>query len=209
MKRLLISFVLLLCCAVAAPCALAAVSFVPFELTGTGVTAAFPVGWAVVTPDTVENNMKWFSEESAAIARNNMLSEGVLAVAFSSDGDSLRVLSSEDDDSVLYYDIDRYTNEMRAAIRADFLDRDAWALTGYRFTNAEWTNRDGQRRILWMDYTLRYDDTVVARGLQAFTVRGGRRLTLQFRTANKVEDADETLVRNFVAGFVFPEPNEE
>ena len=209
MKRLLILLALLLCCAVAAPCALAAVSFVPFELTGTGVTAAFPVGWAVVTPDTVENNMKWFSEESAAIARNNMLSEGVLAVAFSSDGDSLRVLSSEDDDSVLYYDIDRYTNEMRAAIRADFLDRDAWALTGYRFTNAEWTNRDGQRRILWMDYTLRYDDTIVARGLQAFTVRGGRRLTLQFRTANKVEDADETMFRNFVAGFVFPEPNEE
>lgn len=132
MKRLLILLALLLCCAVAAPCALAAVSFAPFELTGTGVAAAFPVGWAVVTPDTVENNMKWFSEESAAIARNNMLSEGVLAVAFSSDGDSLRVLSSEDDDSVLYYDIDRYTNEMRAAIRADFLDRDAWALTGDR-----------------------------------------------------------------------------
>ena len=209
MKRLLISLALLLCCALAVPCASAAVSFVPFDLTGTGVTAVFPVGWAVVTPDTVENNMKWFSEESAEIARNNMLSEGVLAVAFSSDGDSLRVLSAEDDDSVLYYDIDRYTTEMRAAIRADFLNRDAWALTGYRFTGAEWTNKDGQRRILWMDFTLRYDDTIVARGLQAFTVRGGRRLTLQFRTADRVEDADETMFKNFVAGFVFPEPDEE
>ena len=209
MKRLLISLALLLCCALAAPCALAAVSFVPFELAGTGVTAVFPAGWAVVTPDTVENNMKWFAEESAEIARNNMLSEGALAIAFSSDGDSLRVFSSEDGESALYYDIERYTTEMRSAIRADFLDRDAWALTGYRFTSAEWTNRDGQGRILWMNYTLRYDDEIIARGLQAFTVRGGRRLTLQFRTTGKVEAADETMFKNFVAGFVFPEADAE
>ena len=210
MKRVLSLFAALLLAALPLFGAQAAVTFQPFELESAGITAAFPEGWTVVTPETTSANMKWFDEASAEIAANNMISEGCAAVAFSPDGkDTLRVFISEDADSALYWDISRYTQQMRTSIRADYLDRDAWALTGYRFTSAEWTNRGEQGYVLWMAFTMRYDDTIVARGLQAFTVRGGKRITVEFRTSEKVEDADNSMFRKCVGEFVFPQVAEE
>ena len=161
MKRVLSLFAALLLAALPLFGAQAAVTFQPFELESAGITAAFPEGWTVVTPETTSANMKWFDEASAEIAANNMISEGCAAVAFSPDGkDTLRVFISEDADSALYWDVSRYTQQMRTSIRADYLDRDAWALTGYRFTSAEWTNRGEQGYVLWMAFTMRYDDTI-------------------------------------------------
>lgn len=209
MKRLAsVLFALLL---TAAPLfgAQAATTFTPFELESAGLTAAFPSGWTVVTPETTALYMQWFAESSAEIASNNMLSEGCAAVAFSPDGnDELRVFVTEDDDSALYWDISRYTQSMRSGIRSDYLDRDAWALTGYRFTSAEWTNKSEQGYVLWLAFTMRYDEEIIARGLQAFTVRGGKRITVEFRTSGKVEDADSSTFRKCVGAFIFPQADE-
>lgn len=192
-----------------APLAQAATTFMPYIMDEEGIITGFPQGWTVVTPETTGKHMKWFSEPTAEIAANNLLSEGVAAIAFSPDGsETLRILIAEDDDSSVYYDIDRYTTEMRSAIRADFLDTAAWKLTGYRFSEAEWTNREGQRRILWLNYTLRYGEEIVARGQQAFTVRGGKRITMEYRIEGKMTDAARAMFKAFVAETKFPEPDE-
>lgn len=81
-----------LLCAIAPPAA-ADVAFEPFPLEEVGVTAMFPEGWTVVTPQTTAENMRWFDEPSAEIAANNLLSAGVLAIAFSPEGDeTLRII---------------------------------------------------------------------------------------------------------------------
>lgn len=197
-----------LLCAIAPPAA-ADVAFEPFPLEEVGVTAMFPEGWTVVTPQTTAENMRWFDEPSAEIAANNLLSAGVLAIAFSPEGDeTLRIMMSEDDESALYYDISRYTSQMRSDIRSDFLDQDAWSLTGYRFTQGEWTNREGEGYLLWLTYSLRYGEETVARGQWAFTVRGGKRFMLEYRSAEKMTDEAQSMFKSFVRSTVFPAAEE-
>lgn len=204
MKKMVICC--LLCLLVCMPSALAA-GTAGFAITEIGVTTAFPANWTVVTPASVAQHFSFFEEASADIAAGNMRTEGVYAVAFSPNGDAmLRVIMQKGDaDAALYHDIDRYTNEMRNAIKDDFLDKEAWSLTGYRYTEATWTNKEGQGRLLNLAYTIRAGEEIVARGLQTYTVRNGAAFTLDLQVkGRKLEREDERIFADFVESTVYP-----
>ncbi len=168
----------------------------PVEVTidEIGVTTTIPAGWTVVTPETVSRHFEYFDEITPEKAAEAMRAEGVYLAAFNAAGDAaLRVIAREGDETAkVYRDISRYTPEMRAAIKDDFLDRAAWALTGYRYTEAAWTNRENQGRILNLTYLIRFGETTTHRGLQAYTIRNGLHITLDLQVeGRRVESADQ------------------
>lgn len=182
-----------------------------FSITENGITTAFPASWKVVTPASVAQNFKYFTEATPEIAEANLLAEGVCAVAFSPSGDAmLRVIVAEGDETAaLYYDIERYTTEMRNAIKADFLDKDAWALTGYRYTEANWTNREDEGRRLNLTYTVRFDEEIVARGMQVYTIHNGKAITLDIQVkGRKLTADDERVFERFVEDTKLPAAGE-
>lgn len=186
----------------------AAEDTVPFTIDEIGVQTAFPAQWQVVTPDTAGRHLSLLGESTAEVAAANMRAEGVYAVAFAPQGDAmLRVIAAPGDDTMaLYYDIERYTPAMRTSIKNDFLNKSAWALTGYRYSQADWTNKEGQGRILNLTYTIRFDEETVARGLQAYTIRNGLAFTLdlQIKGSRKISAEEEKIFKAFVADTAFP-----
>lgn len=204
MRRAAVLCIALTCLLCLAACAMAE----EYSLREVGVTTVFPTGWTVVVPDTVADNYRYFDEPLAEIAAANMRTEGVQAIAFSPSGDAaMRVIAREGDaDARLYYDIERYTTAMRNAIKDDFLNKDAWALTGYRYTDASWSNKEGQGRILNLAYTVREGEEIIARGQQAYTIRGGMAFTLDLRVeGRKVTSEEQKLFAEFVAGTTYPD----
>lgn len=206
MKKVLVCMLLLLClCACGAMAEEAGT--VPLVLDEIGLKTEIPSGWTVVWPGTVAQHMQFFDEETSEEAANAMHREGVVAIAFSPEGDAmLRILTSEGDADVqLYYDIERYTAQMRTQIANHFLNKSAWTATGFRCSEANWTNREGQGRILWMVYTIRVNDETVARGRQAFTIRNGLEITLDLRVKGRqVSTAEGRIFDNFVKATEFP-----
>lgn len=202
------AIILALLCMLCPAFALAADEFAaPVTLNEIGVTAAFPMGWTVVTPETAQAHPLYFPGTAPEDIADNLRAEGVYAIAFSPAGDAaLRVIASEGDAvQALYFDIDRYTAAMRSEIRSDFLNKAAWALTGYRYSEAEWTNRSAQGRMLWLVYTVRFEEETVARGRQAYTIRNGLAFTLDLQvTARTVTAAEQKLFESFVSGVTLP-----
>lgn len=173
-----------------------------------GVEAMFPGGWTVVTPDTVKAHFAYFSEPSPESAAENLRSEGVYAVAFSSEGDAaMRVIAQPlEAEQALYYDIERFPPEMRSAIKNHFLNKSAWVLTGYRYSAAEWKNSGDTGRMLMLTYTVRYGEETVARGRQAYTARNGLAITLdlQITGSRRLTGDEEKLFAAFVSGTALP-----
>lgn len=171
------------------------------------VTTAFPAGWTVVTPDTVGEHFDYFVEKTPELAVAAMREQGVYAVAFAPDSDAaLRVIAQSDDPDVqLYFDIERYTPKMRAAIANGYLNRADWVRAGYRYSGAEWSNKSGQGRMLWLTYTVREGDKTVARGRQAYTIRDGKAFTLELRVgARQITSQELRAFDDFVARTAFP-----
>lgn len=207
MKRAL-SFLVSLVCICVSLGAIAESDYVTLDLNEIGVTVHFLQDWTVVTRKTVAERYMLFDVPTSEIAANALYDEDIWAVAFSPEGGaSLRVIAAEGDDTAaLYYDIERYTPAMRTAIKDHFLNRDAWANTGYRYTEAEWTNKNGQGRILRLTYTLRDGDEVIAHGLQAYTVRNGLSVTLDLQVKGRtVTSAESRIFETFVQMASFPE----
>lgn len=172
-----------------------------------GVTTFVPAGWTVVTPDTVAQHFDFFKESTPEKAADAMRAEGVYVAAFNATGDAaLRVIAQEGDETAaLYRDIDRYTPAMRTAIKEDFLDREAWSLTGYRYLEAAWTNKANQGRLLRLTYSIRRDGATAYRGRQAYTIRNGLAITLDLRvTGRQVEGADERAFESLIQQTLFP-----
>ncbi len=180
-----------------------------FSIDALFLTTVFPVGWTPVTPETVPDNMEFFDADSPDIAAALLRAEGVYAVAFSPDGDAaMRVLAQPGDETAaLYYDIDRYTPAMRTEIKDGFLDKKAWALTGYRYSEAEWTNKQGQGRLLRLTYSVRIGEETISRGRQAYTIRNGTAFTLDLQVQGKdrkVSAEEARLFDSFVDATIFP-----
>lgn len=173
-----------------------------------GIEAAFPAGWTVITHDNAGRHLALLGEMAVEIALENLRADGIQAVAVSPGGDVyLRVIAvAEEGDVALYYDIERYTPAMRTAIKNDFLNRELWALTGYRYTEADWTNREGEGRILNLKYTVRSGEDITARGRQAYTIRDGLAITLDMQVEGRqIDKADERIFTAFVRGCTLPE----
>ncbi|MDR2657934.1 MAG: hypothetical protein LBB86_08935 [Oscillospiraceae bacterium] len=154
-------------------------------LPGYQLVTEFPDGWTVVTPETAARYAALLGV-SSDVAADVMRSDGVVIAAFGTGADiAMRVRMEETSRSAVYFDIDRYTTAMRNAIRADYLDVDAWRLTGLRFSEAEWKNPAKSGRYLRLTYTRRSDGETVARGLMAYTVRNGREVTLQLEATGR------------------------
>lgn len=173
-----------------------------------GVVTAFPSSWTVVTPSNAAEHAALLEAAGLAWEKEALLAEGVYAVAFAPDSDAtLRVTAREGDETqALYYDIERYTAQMRTAIKNDFLDKAAWALTGYRYSEAEWTNREGQGRLLNLTYTIRHAEETVARGRQVYTIRNGLAFTLDLQVgARQITTEEGRIFTNFVNATTFPE----
>lgn len=197
-----------LCCFTAAALAAEGGTAIP----AVGITAAFPSGWTVVTPDTVDKHFKYFSEETPEIAAQLMRADGIHAAAFSSAGDAvLRVIAVPGGQAASqFYDIERYSAAMRSAIADSFLDKDAWTLTGYRYTEADWTNKEGQGRMLHLSYSVRYGEDIIARGKQAYTIRNGMEITLDLQvTGRQISTEDERAYNAFLADTSLPTSAEE
>lgn len=200
-----------LLCILACLCALcaAAEEVQTTAVDAIGVKAAFPADWTVVTPDTVAQHFQYFEEETPEIAADQLRALGVYAMAFSPEGDAmLRVIAQEGgEEMALYYDVERYTSAMRTAIKNDFLNKAAWALTGYRYSEANWTNKEGQGRMLNLVYTIRAGEETIARGKQAYTIRNGLALTLDLQVKGKrqISSAEDKAYRAFLAGTELPE----
>ncbi|HIQ63329.1 MAG TPA: hypothetical protein IAA66_07045 [Candidatus Avichristensenella intestinipullorum] len=172
-----------------------------------GAVAVVPAGWTVSTPDTSAEYMALYGDSDPDILRERLLAEGEYLTVFSPEGDVRLRLTAEsgDETASLYWDIERYTSAMRTAIKEDFLDREAWSLTGYRFTEANWTNRDGQGRMLWLVYNVRRGDEIVARGRRAYTVRNGLILSLDIQVQGRRLTGEENdIFETFVADTVLP-----
>ncbi len=178
-----------------------------FSIDDLYLTTVFPAGWTVVTPDTVEDYMRYFEMNTPENAAALMRAEGVYAVAFSPEGDAqLRVLAQRGDEAAaLYFDIERYTPAMRTEIRAGFLNKEAWALTGYRYTEAEWTNKSTQGRQLRLTYSIRSGEETVARGFQAYTIRNGMAFTLDLKVeGRKPTTAEQRVFEDFISATIYP-----
>lgn len=172
-----------------------------------GLSTVFPAGWTIIIRDNAAPYAWLFEADTETDALRKMEAEGLYAVAFSPEGDAaLRVYAADDDETVrVYYDIDRYTPAMRTGIKEHFLDRAAWAVTGYRFTEANWTNKEGQGRLLHLQYTVHSGDVTVASGRQVYTVRNGLAVTLDLRvTGRQISKEDERAFNAMVAGTEFP-----
>ncbi|MDR0929102.1 MAG: hypothetical protein LBM74_05245 [Oscillospiraceae bacterium] len=173
-----------------------------------GLSTAFPSGWTVVTPDTLtEKTRAAFDGSTLETAALLMRAEGRYLAAVSKEGDArLSVIALPGDETAaVYRDIERYTGPMRTAIANGFLDREAWAATGYRYSEAEWTNRAEQGRVLRLRYNVREGENIVARGLQAYTIRNGLAITLDLRvTGRSITSAESALFDQFVKDTVFP-----
>lgn len=173
-----------------------------------GVSTVIPSGWTAVTPDTVAQNFSFFDEETPELAAEMMRSEGVYLAAFSKNGDAaLRIIVEEGAGNIaLYYDIDRYTPQMRTQIKNEFLDPEVWQLTGYRFTEAEWSNREGQGRMLNLTYNLRFGGEIIARGRRAYTIRDGKAFSLDLQAKGRQVTPEEVRVfTKFVSQTKLPE----
>ena len=189
------------------PFGLACLADTPFTIDGVGLSVTIPDGWTAVTPETVANHFSFFSEETPEIAAELMRAEGVHVAAFSKGGDAmLRVIIEQgNDDVALYHDIDRFTPQMRTQIKNDFLDADAWRITGYRFTEAEWSNKAEVGRVLNLSYSVRFADEIIARGRRAYTIRNGHCISLDLQVKLRQPTAEEAKVfANFVTHASFP-----
>ena len=205
MKRFL--WIIALLCCLLPLLAAAAEEYTEVTLDEIQVMTAFPAEWVVVTPDTVSENFRYFEETTPEMAAEALRGQGVYAVAFSPEGDAmLRVMADGGDEDVrVYYDIERYTPAMRKAIRDHYLNREAWAETGYRYTEAEWTNKASRGRILNLTYAVRQDGEVVARGMQAYTIRAGMTYTLDLQVKGRqVTSGEKRIFATFLAQTAFP-----
>lgn len=177
------------------------------QLPDIGVTALFPDEYTVVTQNNVRDHTDFFVEGSAEDIEREMILSGVHAIAFSPEEDvQLRLIAVDGDETAkLYYDVERYTSAMRSEIRNYFLDRTNFEAEGIRYSEAEWTNKPGQGRLLRMSYNVRIGEEVVARGRQAYTIRNGMAFTLDMRVSGRtVTSADELVFEAFVAGTLLP-----
>lgn len=172
-------------------CAVGVLAFVPtamaqaITLPNIQLVTTFPDGWTIVTPDTAARYSALLGV-SSEVAADVMNSDNVVVAAFGTGADiAMRVRMTQTDASEVYFDIDRYTTAMRNAIRADYLDAEAWKLTGLRFSEAEWRNPAKAGRYLRLTYTRRSEGEIVARGLMAFTVHNGREITLQIEATGR------------------------
>lgn len=172
-----------------------------------GLSTVFPAGWTIVTRNSVAPYVHLFEADTEGDAVRKMEAEGLYAMAFSPEGDAaLRVYATDEDETVrVYYDIDRYTPAMRTEIKAHFLDRAAWAVTGYRYAEAAWTNKEGQGRLLHLQYSMFSGDVTIARGRQVYTVRNGLAFTLDLQvTGRQINKEDERAFNAMVEATEFP-----
>lgn len=179
-----------------------------YTLDEVGIQAAFPAGWTVVTPDSVSSYMHYFEEGSADEAEAMLRSNAVQAIAFSPDGDAfMRVMATAGDDTArLYYDIERYTPQMRTAIKEYYLEKANFTASGYRYSEANWTNKEGQGRLLRLIYNVRSGEETIARGRQAYTIRNGLAITLDVQAQRRQLTQDETRAfEALVAQTILPE----
>lgn len=140
---------------------------------------AFPDGWTVVTPDTAATHAALLGMP-AEVAAEAMRSENVIVAAYAPAGTPvIRIRMETDALTALYFDIERYTTAMRAALKAEYLDTEVWQLLGLRFTEAEWKNKSDIGRYLRLTYYRRLDEEIVSRGLMAHTVHNGSAYILE------------------------------
>ncbi|MDR1568868.1 MAG: hypothetical protein LBS72_00080 [Oscillospiraceae bacterium] len=155
------------------------------------LSSEFPADWLIVTPETAARNAAMLGT-TADLAETLMRSDNIVVAAFSPAKDAaLRVRMSESEDAGVYFDIERYTPEMRAAIKEDYLDASIWKVTGLRFTAAEWKKTSAAGRYLRLTYNRREGDEIVSRGVMAFTVRNGREVTLQLQVEGRQPTSKE------------------
>lgn len=203
MKKLLLACSMMICIM-----ALFAAAIAETSLPDCGLTVAFPEGWSIVIPETVSMSMQYFDEATPDEALLAMQRESIQAMAFAPAGDLvIRVVAHQEDDVARqYYDIDRYTPAMRTSIKDRYLDRMAWTATGFRYTEAEWSNRQDQGRILNLVYNIRNGEEITYRGRQAYTVRNGWTFVLDIRAqGRRLTTDEERAFTAFVASAAFPE----
>lgn len=205
MKRIIALLVFLFCLPPYSAGAQESDAYTDITLSDIGLASVYPSGWALVTPDTAARHAALFDGQADPAAE--MRARNVYALAVSPSGDARLSFIAEpgDETARLYADIDRYTPAMRTAIKNDFLDKEAWALTGYRYAQAEWTNRSSEGRLLHLSYTVRYGEETVARGRQVYTIRNALSFTIDLKvTGRAVTSAEEALLAAVVKRTVFP-----
>jgi len=142
---------------------------------------AFPDGWTVVTPETAAGHASLLGVP-AEIAGDAMRSENVIVAAYAPGGNPfMRIRMESDADTQVYFDIERYTTDMRTALKAEYLDTEVWALVGLRFSEAAWKSSDSIGRYLRLTYNRRAEGEIVSRGLMAHTVRNGYAYILEIQ----------------------------
>ncbi|HML47043.1 MAG TPA: hypothetical protein PKE04_09890, partial [Clostridia bacterium] len=153
---------------------------------------AFPDGWTVVTPETAANHASLVGVP-AEIAGDALRSENVIAAAYAPGGNPfMRIRMESDADTQVYFDIERYTADMRTAIKNEYLDTEVWSLMGLRFTEAAWKNSASIGRYLRLTYYRREEGEIVSRGLMAHTVRNGYAYILEIQADGRKLSAAET-----------------
>lgn len=182
----------LLCLCLLALClwgnALAAESAV--ILPSVQIQTAVPTGWTTVTPENAQNHTALLGTPAGVDPAQRMRDEGIAFTAYGPSRDvRMQILYGENDETRLYFDIERYTAEMRKDIRAHYLDKDAWG--NLRYSEAEWKNTSATGRLLRLTYTVRQNDEITARGLAAYTVRNGRGYLLQIQAEGRRLTSEE------------------
>ena len=153
---------------------------------------AFPDGWTVVTPETAADHAALLGIP-AEIAGDALRSENVIAAAYAPEGNPfMRIRMESDADTQVYFDIERYTADMRTAMKEEYLDTEIWSLTGLRFTEAAWKNSTSIGRYLRLTYYRRVGDEIISRGLMAHTVRNGYAYILEIQSDGRKLTAAET-----------------
>ena len=161
------------------------------NLPGVQLVTSFPDDWIIVTPETAAANAALL-DTTPDLAEEIMRSDNIVVAAFAPGKDAaLRIRMTETQTSNVYFDIERYTTEMRTAIKSDYLDAASWKITGLRFKEAVWRNPAAAGRYLRLTYNRREADTIVSRGVMAFTVHNGREITLQLQVEGRQPTAKE------------------
>ncbi|MDR2505600.1 MAG: hypothetical protein LBD16_05775 [Oscillospiraceae bacterium] len=176
-------------------CITSAAFAAPITLPEYQLVAEFPEGWTVVTSNsaTVNDAHAALLGTTRDLAAAIMLSEDKVIAAFAPGNEvSISVFMTQTETSALYFDIARYTTDMRNAIKADYENVSLWKTIGFRFTEAVWKNPAATGRMLRLVYNRRESDVIVARGLMAFTVHNGREITFQIEAKGRYLTSKET-----------------
>jgi len=165
-----------------------------------------PDSYILLTPGNLDRHEEWIANRGTT--KDALLNEweerGVLAQAWSTEGDvCLEISAAQDDLAQQYYDIDQQTKQIRSSYRSLHLKGEEFKAQGYTYQSAEWKKNSDYGRFLILKYKREIGGETM-RGYARRTIRNGYTITLDYQVYGRgLKNADNSALNNIMKTWRF------